>query len=186
MASRIVLLMVFVFDAIAFALAVVAEQRRTKATIQTVDEFASNDYSFSYCKYGSDIATGLGVASFVFLFASQVIVMAASRCLCFGRGLRPGSSRTWAIALFIVCWVTFLVAEICLLAGSIRNAYHTKYRKMIASDLSCETLRQGVFGAGAGFIVMTGIVSEVYYVNYAKSHICSTLPLETGIRMGSF
>lgn len=64
----------------------------------------------------------------------------------------------------------FLIAEICLLAGSVRNAYHTKYRGIIGGDsLSCSTLRKGVFGAGAAFIFFTAIVSEFYYVFYSKA-----------------
>ena len=57
-----------------------------------------------FCAYDSDIATGLGVGSLLVLFASQVIVMVASRCLCCGKALRPSSSRAWAITLFITCW----------------------------------------------------------------------------------
>lgn len=52
-----------------------------------------------------------------------------------------------------------------------RNAYHTKYRTMLSdSPPSCQTLRKGVFGAGAAFIVFTGIASELYYVHYSKAN----------------
>ncbi|KAJ0827493.1 putative modifying wall lignin-1/2 [Helianthus annuus] len=96
--------------------------------------------------------------------------MVATRCLCCGPVLCPGRSRTLAIFLFITCWMTFIIAEACLLAGSVRNAYHTKYRTVLsANPPSCETLRKGVFGAGAAFVVFTGIVSELYYVLYSKS-----------------
>lgn len=57
-----------------------------------------------FCAYDSDIATGLGVGSILVLFASQVIVMVATRCLCCGKALRPSGSRAWAITLFITCW----------------------------------------------------------------------------------
>lgn len=30
--------------------------------------------------------------------------MAASRCLCCGRAMRPSGARVWAIVLFITCW----------------------------------------------------------------------------------
>lgn len=73
----------------------------------------------------------------------------------------------------IICFMTFLrlfflIAEICLLAGSVRNAYHTKYAPFY-NNLSCETLRKGVFGAGAAFIFFTAIVSEFYYVSYSHA-----------------
>ncbi|GFP97394.1 hypothetical protein PHJA_001883500 [Phtheirospermum japonicum] len=119
--------------------------------------------------------------------ASQLLIMVASKCLCCGRALRPGRSRVWAIVLFITCWVTFIIAEVCLLAGSVRNAYHTKYKTYLTQNpLSCETLRKGVFGAGAAFIVFTGILSELFYVSYSKTGD-GFLPQgrDTGIRMGS-
>ncbi|XAR66435.1 hypothetical protein NMG60_11012670 [Bertholletia excelsa] len=177
MASTLLLVVVFVLDLIAFALAVAAEQRRAKATIQ--QDVNGN----SYCQYGSDIATGLGVGALLFLTASQLLIMAVSRCMCCGKALRPGSARARAIALFVTCWITFAIAEICLLAGSVRNAYHTKY---VLGNASCETLRKGVFGAGAAFIVFTGIVSELYYVYYSKANDSLPTNRDAGIGMGTY
>lgn len=83
--------------------------------------------------------------------------------------------------------MTFIIAEVCLLAGSVRNAYHTKYRTAFsANPPSCETLRKGVFGAGAAFIVFTGIVSELYYVYYTKANDGFQPNIDTGIRMGTY
>ncbi|XP_057948759.1 uncharacterized protein LOC131144248 [Malania oleifera] len=181
MASTLLLIVVFVLDLVAFGLAVAAEQRRSTATL-------SNDAQRKYCVYDSDIATGLGVGSLLFLLASQLLITVASRCLCCGRALRPGGSRVWAIVLFITCWVTFFIAEVCLLAGSVRNAYHTKYRAYLSdTPPSCQTLRKGVFGAGAAFIIFTGIVSELYYVCYSKANDASmALHGDTGVRMGTY
>lgn len=82
--------------------------------------------------------------------------------------------------------MTFLVAEACLLAGSVKNAYHTKYRTYLSDNPpSCETLRKGVFGAGAAFVVLTGIVSELYYVSYTKADDGYLPNMDTGIRMGT-
>lgn len=182
MASTLVLVIVFLFDLIAFGLAVAAEQRRSTAKI------VQDALSSSYCQYDSDIATGLGVGSLLFLFSSQLLIMAASKCLCCGKALKPGGSRAWAIVLFITCWVTFFVAGVCLLAGSVRNAYHTKYRSHLSTNPpSCEMLRKGVFGAGAAFIVFTGLFSELYYVSYSKAN--DGLPpyrKDTGVRMGTY
>lgn len=85
--------------------------------------------------------------------------------------------------------ITFLIAEICLLAGSVRNAYHTKYRTIFSEDPpSCETLRKGVFGAGASFIFFTAILSELYYFCYSKAR--ESFPAyggrETGVGMGTY
>lgn len=67
--------------------------------------------------------------------------------------------------------VFFLVAESCLLAGSVRNAYHTKYRTIFGGEdpPSCETVRKGVFAAGAAFVLFTAIISELYYVSFSKA-----------------
>ncbi|XP_028775527.1 uncharacterized protein LOC114732412 [Neltuma alba] len=163
MASTLLLAVVFVFDLIAFALAVAAEQRRSTFTI--VSEGNQN-----FCHYDSNIATGLGVGSFIILVASQAIIMVVTRCLCCGQAMSPSSNRSWAICLFITSWVTFIVAASCLLAGSARNAYHTKDGTAMPASPSCVTLRKGVFGAGAAFIVFTGIASELYYVHYSKAN----------------
>ncbi|XP_022994479.1 uncharacterized protein LOC111490189 [Cucurbita maxima] len=178
--GMLVVVVVFVLDLVAFALAVAAEQRRTTATVVT----SGNS---KFCAYDSDIATGLGVGSLLVLFASQVIVMVASRCLCFGKALRPSGSRAWAITLFITCWVCFLIAEICLLAASVRNAYHTKYVSSIMNErISCKMLRRGIFGAGAAFIVFTCVASELFYVSFSKAHNqTSSFAKDTGIRMAS-
>ena len=68
----------------------------------TVQPDTEKDYS--YCIYDSDIATGLGVGAFLFLMASQVLIMFASKCFCCGKPLSPGGSRAWAVILYITCW----------------------------------------------------------------------------------
>ncbi|KAJ8624044.1 hypothetical protein MRB53_032574 [Persea americana] len=185
MASKLVLIIVFIFDLIAFGLAVAAEQRRSTATTK---EDAEQNYR--YCVYDSDISTGLGVGAFLFLMASQALIMVASKCFCCGRGLRPGGARAWGIILFIACWLTFLIAESCLLAGSVRNAYHTKYALVVSDPPTCQTLRKGVFGAGAAFIFFTCILSEFYYVSYSKADadtgVRPPYGRETGVGMGTY
>ncbi|XP_042518883.1 uncharacterized protein LOC122092709 [Macadamia integrifolia] len=186
MASKLLLIIVFVFDLIAFALAVAAEQRRSKAKI-----VPDSELNYDYCVYDSDIATGFGVGAFLFLMASQVLIMVASRCFCCGKALSPSGSRAWAVILFITCWVTFFIAEVCLLAGSVRNAYHTRYRTIVdgSNTLSCEVLRKGVFGAGAAFVVFTGIFTELYYVCYSKAKDgfrTTNFGKDTGVGMGAY
>ncbi|KAF9609163.1 hypothetical protein IFM89_013553 [Coptis chinensis] len=180
--STIILVFVFILDLVAFGLAVAAEQRRSTANIVT-----DSEKNYNYCRYDSDISTGYGVGSFLFLLAGQLLIMVASKCFCCGRALRPGGSRALAIILFIACWVTFFIAEVCLLAGSVRNAYHTKYNTIFGEDPpSCETVRKGVFAAGAAFIVFTGILTEFYYVCYSKARDSFQSPYETGVGMGTY
>ncbi|KAH1217338.1 hypothetical protein GmHk_13G038012 [Glycine max] len=129
----------------------------------------------NYCQYDSDIATNLGVGSFFILVASQVIIMVVTRCLCCGKAMRPSGSRSWAICLFIT-------------TGSVRNAYHTNYRDLMGERApSCQTLRKGVFGAGAAFIIFKGITSDLYYVSFSKANNNGPPPYarDTGVRMGN-
>ncbi|XP_062096575.1 uncharacterized protein LOC133802308 [Humulus lupulus] len=175
MASTLVLVLVFIFDLVAFALAVAAEQRRTTARLE-------KQADYTYCVYDNDIATGLGLGAIIFLTASQLLIMVLSRCLCCGKALRPSSSRSWAIALFISSWVFFVIAVSCLLGASVRNAYHTKYRRAF----SCKVVRKGIFGAGAAFVVFTGIVTELFYVSHSKANDGqATYARDTGLRMGN-
>ncbi|KAK6932526.1 DESIGUAL/Modifying wall lignin-1/2 [Dillenia turbinata] len=85
--------------------------------------------------------------------------------------------------------VTFFIAEVCSLAGSVRTAYNTKYRTLISDNpTSCEILRKGVFGAGAAFILLTGIASVLYYVSYSKADDGLQPPQDrdAGIGMGTY
>eukprot|EP00252_Welwitschia_mirabilis_P000745 TRINITY_DN10708_c0_g2_i1.p1 TRINITY_DN10708_c0_g2~~TRINITY_DN10708_c0_g2_i1.p1 ORF type:complete len:187 (-),score=20.57 TRINITY_DN10708_c0_g2_i1:92-652(-) len=164
-ASTLVMVIVFVCYLIAFGLAVGAEQRRSKAKI-----VSDENQDYNYCSYDSDRATGYGVGAFLFVLVGEALIMIATRCLCCGRSLRPGGSRAWTIVLFAGSVLTFIIAESCLLAGAAKNAYHTKYRSIVGGeDLSCETLRKGVFGAGAAFVIFNLILSELYYVKYGSA-----------------
>ena len=81
----------------------------------------------------------------------------------------------------------FFIAEICLLAGSVRNAYHTRYHTFSDVDsISCATLRKGVFAAGAAFIIFTAIVSEFYYLSYSKARDSFQPGREAGVGLGTY
>ncbi|KAH0450311.1 hypothetical protein IEQ34_021003 [Dendrobium chrysotoxum] len=65
----------------------------------------------------------------------------------------------------------FLVAEGCLIAGSARNAYHTKYIGYYEKkDLtSCIALRKGVFAAAAAFALFSLASSLSFYWSYSRA-----------------
>lgn len=183
MASKILIITVFILDLIAFGLAVAAERRRSTGKVVN-----DNEIQHQYCVYDSDIATGYGVGAFLFLMASQVLIMVASRCFCCGSPLKPGGSRACAVILFIFCWISFFIAEVCLLAGSVRNAYHYKYTRIFVDDPpSCETVRKGVFAAGAAFVLFTAIISEFFYISFSRARENFT-PYggEAGVGMASY
>lgn len=151
---------------IAFVFAVGAERRRSTAKV-VPDQYDE----MTYCVYSTDASTVYGLSAFGLLLISQAVVNGVTRCLCFGKGLVTGtSSTTWAVFFFIVSWVSFLGAEACLLAGSARNAYHTKYRKIFGGgDLSCATLRKGVFAAGAALTLLSLAGSILYYWAHTRA-----------------
>eukprot|EP01018_Ginkgo_biloba_P027147 Gb_21515 [translate_table: standard] len=180
-ASTLVLLLVIILNLVAFGFAIAAERRRSIGRV-VKDNLTAE---VTYCVYNSDIATGYGVGAFLFLFSSQAVIMGVTKCLCCGGALTPGGSRAWAIIYFMSSWLTFLVAEACLVAGAARNAYHTKYRNLIYADkLSCETLRKGVFAAGAAFTVFTLILSVLYYMSFAKAKDGGRKPIQKQSSVG--
>ncbi|KAH7658510.1 Modifying wall lignin-1/2 protein [Dioscorea alata] len=163
--STLVHVLVVALCLTAFGFAIAAERRRSTGTIHP-----DPNTNTTYCVYDSDVATGYGVGSFLFLLSSQSLLMGVTKCMCFGRPLAPGGNRAWSIIYFASSWLTFLIAEACLIAGATKNAYHTKYRDMVyAQNWTCESLRKGVFIAGAVFVVFTMILNVYYYMYFTKA-----------------
>ncbi|KAK4762989.1 hypothetical protein SAY86_008757 [Trapa natans] len=161
-----VLSALIVLHLVAFVLAVGAEHRRSKATV-VPDRYDER----TYCVYSTSASTVYGLSAFGLLLLSQAVLNGVTGCLCFGRGLVMGTSVTaWTILFFIFSWVSFLGAEACLLGGSARNAYHTKYRGIFGGDdLSCATLRKGVFAAGAALTLLSLVGSIFFYWLHSKA-----------------
>ncbi|KAK8916889.1 hypothetical protein KSP39_PZI023323 [Platanthera zijinensis] len=164
--STLVHILVVVLSLTAFGFAIAAERRRSTGKIIT----DIRNHNISYCVYDSDVATGYGAGAFLFQFSSQALLMGITKCMCFGRPLAPGSNRAWTIIYFASSWLTFLIAESCLIAGATNNAYHTKYRHVIyVQNWTCASLRKGVFIAGAVFVVLTMVLNAYYYIYFAKA-----------------
>jgi len=164
--SVAVLAVIISLHLIAFVLAIGAERRRSTAKVLP-DKYDER----TFCVYDSDASTVYGLSAFGLLLLSQTVVNGVTKCLCFGKGLvTGGSSTTSAVFFFIFSWVSFLGAEACLIAGSARNAYHTKYRGVFGGEeLSCATLRKGVFAAGAALSFLSMVGSVVYYWVHSKA-----------------
>ncbi|OEL26519.1 hypothetical protein BAE44_0012465 [Dichanthelium oligosanthes] len=174
MASIIIISVVFTLDLLAFVLAIGAERRRSYVAYVNVDNPGR-----PYCVYSSDASTAYGVSALLLLLAGQAVAMVATRCFCCGRALSPGRWRAWSGICFVVCWLTFVIAELCLLAGSVRNAYHTKYISWTwasGSPPPCAMLRKGVFAAGAAFTFLTALFTELHYLFYARSRAAADVP----------
>ncbi|CAM8979145.1 unnamed protein product [Rhodiola kirilowii] len=165
MSLSITLLVILIsFHLLAFVFAVGAERRRSIGTV-VHDEY--DEYNF--CAYDTDASTVYGLCAFGLLLISQTAVYGVTKCYCFGKGLVDGKFRTLALFFFVFSWLNFLGAEACLLAGSARNAYHTKYQVLFKTHLSCATLRKGVFAAAAALILLSMIWSVLYYWAHSKA-----------------
>ncbi|KAJ3692379.1 hypothetical protein LUZ60_012729 [Juncus effusus] len=177
--STLVHVLVIALSLTAFGFAIAAERRRSTGKIVP----DPNNRNMSYCVYDSDVATGYGVGSFLFLLSGQSVLMAVTKCMCFGRPLSPGSNRAWSIIYFAGSWLMFLIAESCVIAGAAKNAYHTKYREMVyAKNWTCEGLRKGVFITGAIFVVFTMVLNVYYYMYFTKA--TSTAARKTATKNG--
>lgn len=162
--SLLVHILVIALCLTAFGFAIAAERRRSTGSIVT------DINNSTYCTYDSDISTGYGVGAFLFLLSGQSLLMGVTKCMCFGQPLAPGGSRAWSIIYFVSSWITFIIAESCLIAGATKNAYHTKYRHMVyAGSWTCDSLRKGVFISGAVFVVLTMTLNVYFYMYYTKS-----------------
>ncbi|KAG5391877.1 hypothetical protein IGI04_021840, partial [Brassica rapa subsp. trilocularis] len=181
--STLVFVLVIALCLVAFGFSIAAERRRSIVHRSSLSGKSIQDpiTNATYCVYSSDVATGYGVGAFLFLLSSESLLMGVTKCMCFGRPLSPGSDRAWSIIYFISSWMTFLVAEACLIAGATKNAYHTKY--LSAQAFSCESLRKGIFIAGAVFTVATMILNVYYYFHFTKS--VSSPPTHKANRSGS-
>ncbi|KAL9681012.1 hypothetical protein QQ045_012793 [Rhodiola kirilowii] len=149
---------------LAVVFAIGAELRRN---IGKVVHYQYGEYNF--CAYESDASTVYGLCAFGLLMISQAVVYGVTKCFCFGRGLMPGKFKTLALFFFVFSWLNYLGAEACLLAGSARNAYHTKYQVLSKTHLSCATLRKGVFAAAAALILLSMIGSVFYYWAHSRA-----------------
>jgi hypothetical protein len=63
-----------------------------------------------------------------------------------------------------------VIAELCLLAGSVRNAYISRFRD---GPPACAMLRKGVFAA---FTFLTALFIELHFVFYAKARDVRSTP----------
>jgi len=170
-ASWLVMGFISLFQFIAFGLALGAIARRSKATLTQLGD------SMEQCTYTADISTGLAIAAFIFLLIGQVFTMFVTRCLCCGGTFKSGAARVFAVILFILSWLGFLIAEAYLLAGASNNATHTKGQYDAGGpDVTCKQVRQAIFSVGAAFSFLTMLLNLLYYFTFTKASSDSEVP----------
>ncbi|CAN1243195.1 hypothetical protein LINPERPRIM_LOCUS5591 [Linum perenne] len=149
-ASTMLFTAVFALDFISFLLALAAEQTRTTARV-----VPDSAYDYIYCVYDSNIATILGAFAFGLFFSGQLLSFFLTR--------KPFNKNRGVSSIFLtISLVSFLGAEACLVAGTVKNAHRNKYRGLYGfGDLDCETLGAGVFEAGAVLIMICSFASKM-------------------------
>ncbi|KAI5064696.1 hypothetical protein GOP47_0019391 [Adiantum capillus-veneris] len=164
-ASILITFAIVVLDLVALGLGIVAEQRRAPGTYES-----PSNATEQWCHYSSDISTGLAAGAAAFLLISQVVLAAATRCLCFGTSLKPGAARAFASVFCVSSWISFVAAEACFIAGAVQNAKHIRYiSSTFAHEISCEAIRKDTFVAGVVLTVVTCILGVSYYLCYSKA-----------------
>ena len=69
-----------------------------------------------------------------------------------------------------MCRFCFIVAFAALLAGAAQNKIQTKgYFNYFGGKVKCSEVRKSVFAAGAAFVFLTSIFSELYYILIRKA-----------------
>ncbi|KAK9706654.1 hypothetical protein RND81_07G142200 [Saponaria officinalis] len=110
----------------------------------------TNTGEATYCKICGSIPP-LAMSSWAALLAAQLTICWATR----GTLARLREARL-PLSLFIISWVSFLVAVSCLLVGGIKNTRAA----LVASHNCCPKL---VFAAGAVFALVDGVAAAAYY-----------------------
>jgi len=150
-----------VFYLIAFGLALGAMARRSKGDLTLIDE----DLGTLKCQYTTDMATGLAAGAFLFLLVAQTFVMGVTKCLCCGSSAKPGGARTFAFILFILSWISFIIASAALIAGASENKIQTKgLFSNSGPDVTCKQVQKSLFAAAAAFTFITALTAEIYFV----------------------
>ncbi|KAF5749333.1 hypothetical protein HS088_TW04G01301 [Tripterygium wilfordii] len=144
------------------------------------------------CSYPRTSALGLGLTAAVSLMVAQIIINAATGCICCRRSPYP-SNRNWRIALicFALSWFTFVIAFLLLLTGAALNDQHGE-ESMYFGNYYCYVVKPGVFAGGAILAFASSALGIVYYLtlNSAKDGSdfwvggTPSVPGQGGIAMG--
>ncbi|XP_024374669.1 uncharacterized protein [Physcomitrium patens] len=153
------------FYILSFCLSVAAAVKRSTA-VEEVD-IATGKIR---CLYTSDISTGLAAGALICLVVAHVVILFATRCLCCGGKLIPGSAKTFGIFAYILSWFCFIVASSALIAGAAQNKIQTQGDfNYFGANVTCREVRKSVFEAAAAFSFLTALFSELYYMLISKA-----------------
>eukprot|EP01018_Ginkgo_biloba_P021047 Gb_13618 [translate_table: standard] len=108
------------FDVISFGLALGAQSRGNRILVgmelHIFDSLAvywdfDNGSEYYYCKYNTDVASGMATGAFLFLLVGHMIVIGATRCFCCGGYHKPGAARLCAVILLSLSCPLFIYSR---------------------------------------------------------------------------
>ncbi|KAE8778837.1 hypothetical protein D1007_48158 [Hordeum vulgare] len=102
--ASMVLGLVLALDLLAFVLAIAGELPRRTAYVNVL--VFDDEPERPFCLYGheTDASAWYGPSALLLLMAGQAVAMAASRCFCYGRALKPSRWRSFSGIFFILSW----------------------------------------------------------------------------------
>lgn len=107
------------------------------------------------------------------LFPIPIVVDGLGTMMMKGCWCACGQLKYWFVTLWLFlghCRITFVIAEVFLLAGASENRIETKGQiDDGATDAYCRQVRKAVFAIGAAFSFLTMFFSLLYYGLLARS-----------------
>lgn len=137
------------------------------------------------CIYPASPALGLGLTAALALLMAQIIINAASGCICCRKGLhRSNSNWTLALICFVVSWFTFVIAFLLLLTGAALNNQHGE-ENLYFGNYYCYVVKPGVFAGAAVLSLASIILGIIYYLTLTREKNTGDHPLtgQGGIAM---
>ncbi|KAL2558889.1 hypothetical protein Fot_03628 [Forsythia ovata] len=135
------------------------------------------------CIYPRSPALGLGLTAALALVIAQIIITAATGCICCRKGPRQSNSN-WTLALTcsVVSWFTFGIAFLLLLSGAALNRQHGE-ENLYFGNYYCYVVKPGVFAGAAVLSLASVILGIIYYITLTSEKNISD-PWNGSVRPG--
>eukprot|EP00245_Coleochaete_scutata_P012237 TRINITY_DN4720_c0_g1_i1.p1 TRINITY_DN4720_c0_g1~~TRINITY_DN4720_c0_g1_i1.p1 ORF type:complete len:222 (-),score=26.58 TRINITY_DN4720_c0_g1_i1:253-918(-) len=144
--------------ALAFALSVVAESKRAKASPTQTQE---NEVVCNWTD--GSVSWRLAWLSMSLLVFALFTINLYGGCVCCHRGktYAPGRNRAVSIIFLSIAWVLFACSEIMLLTGAVFSSYAERSETEVG--VKCVELREGTFAVGGLFGLFSTLFASAYY-----------------------
>ncbi|KAJ8442445.1 hypothetical protein Cgig2_018722 [Carnegiea gigantea] len=150
-----------VFGALAVALSILAYEKRIKTEEVGVTS--------KVCNYPFSPSFALGIIAALALLVEQLIISGGIGCFCCGGTKCPTNCcGITSLIVYILSWLSFLIAFMGLIATAILNNHHYLANKYPRSDTEsgCKTGKENLFLGAAVWCVFTvglGLISYALF-----------------------